>query len=334
MYKNNRNDNFKKSFNNKSDNYKNTQKSVFEVRYDDFFGKGTFNKLLEFQRLLSKNEFVRCNLSKMSESNMNDFFKKNRIKFFNTCFKNGFKIEKTFFKISSSIESLVGDVYIQDLASQVPVNLVDFKKLKDKNKVVRVLDMCASPGSKTTQIVDLLNFNNINYELVALEPEKTRIQRLINNLQKQNCTNVKIFNVFGQDFHSKDKFDLILLDAPCSGNLIDDTSWLKKRNMMGIEQNAKIQKELLKNAKDLLDVNGQLIYSTCSMEPEENELNVEWTINKLKLKTIPVKFNFGFKTEPILEFKGKKLNDSVKNSIRFMPYNSKTQGFFVCIFER
>jgi len=180
----------------------------------------------------------------------------------------------------------------------------------------------------------MMNSHGIKYNLVALEPETVRIQRLINNLQKQECSNVEIFNMLGQDYRSKDKFDLILLDAPCSGNMIDDSSWLSKRNMMGIEKMAKVQKELLKNAVSLLAGDGELVYSTCSMEPEENELNVNWAIKKLKLKSSPVKFSFGFNVEPLSMIKGQKMETGVSNSVRFMPYNSKTQGFFVCVFRK
>ena len=301
-------------------------------RYDSFFGKGVSNKLIESVRLYSKNQFIRINLSKVSIKEIEDFLIKNRVKFSKTFFLNAFKIEKSFFNITSSIEAISGKIYMQDLASQIPINTIDFESLKTMKKI-RVLDMAASPGSKTTQIVDLLNYHKIDYEIVALEPEEKRLTKLINNIQKQDFENIKIINCLGEEFNDEKKFDIILLDAPCSGNLVGDSNWLNKRDINGIEKNSALQKKLLKNGAKLLNENGILIYSTCSLEVEENELNVDWILKSSKLKTFRPKINFGFNTKPLSIVREKQLDDGVKNCIRIMPYESKTQGFFVCCFK-
>ena len=100
-------------------------------RYDKFFGNGTSSKLKDAMRQYSNNQFIRVNLSKMNLDEIQVFFKKNRVKFENTFLKNAFKIEKTFFNLSSSIQCLTGQFYFQDLASQVPVNCVDFERLSE-----------------------------------------------------------------------------------------------------------------------------------------------------------------------------------------------------------
>ena len=304
---------------------KQNSKQVLLARYDKFFGRGTSDMLLRMQGELRNNMFIRVNISKATNSEIEDFMKKNRIKFSKTFLPNSYKIAKSFFNLSSSIEALTGKIYIQDLASQVPINLIDFNSLKKLNRKIMILDMAASPGSKTTQLCDLLVFNKIEYEIVALEPEEKRLNRLVNNLQKQGFENVKIINVRGEDFESDEKFDLIILDAPCSGNLIDDKSWLEKRDLEGIKMMAELQKKLLANAKNLLAENGILIYSTCSLEPEENEENIEFAKQKLGLKIDRNNVNFDFETYPVL--KG-------QNSIRLMPYKSRTQGFFACFMRK
>jgi 16S rRNA (cytosine967-C5)-methyltransferase len=303
----------------------NSTRQILLDRYDKQFGSGTSRKLQESIRLYSENQFIRVNLSKMNLEEVQTFFKKNRIKFENTFLKNGFKIEKSFFNLSSSLPCLSGKIYFQDLASQVPVNCVDFEKLKvisDSGKVVKVLDGCASPGSKTTQMLDLLNLHKINYELTAIELEETRVNRLINNIQKMGFSGFKIVNCSATDFTTSDKFDVIILDVPCSGNLVGDKNWLNKRNVSDICAKSDLQKSIVKNISKYLSVNGELIYSTCSIEVEENENNVKWIADNCSLSSVKINLETGFDTSCVGDVLG----------LRFLPHKSRTQGFFVSKF--
>lgn len=295
------------------------RKNELLKRYDDFFGQGTASKLLEAQKNYSNDQYIRINTSKITVEKIEKFLKENRVEYSKTFLKNCLKIEKSFFSLASSLPSLNGEIYIQDIASQIPVNCVDFSKYLK----VKILDMAAAPGSKTTQLVEKLKVERIRYEIVALEPDKDRIQRLINNLQKQECKNVTIFNCRGQDFKSKDKFDIVLLDAPCSGNLVGDKSWLRKRDIAGIKKKANVQKSLLEKAYSLTKDGGIILYSTCSLEPEENEENVDWFLKKFNVEQIKINLDFNFKTSFLNE-----------KSTRLMPYESKTQGFFVSSFTK
>ncbi len=298
-------------------------------RYDNFFGTRTSQKLLEAKRKYSNNQFIRVNKSKTSNKLIEEFLKKNRVKFTKTYLPNSFKIEKTFFNLSSAPQCILGEFYLQDLASQIPVNCIDFSSLPKK---VKVLDIAASPGSKTTQIADILKSKEIAYDIIALEPETKRLTKLINNIQKQSFENINIINSTGQDFKTSTKFDIILLDAPCSGNLVGDRDWLNKRDLKGIQNNANLQKQLLKNAASLLVPNGILIYSTCSLEIEENEENALWAQQNLGLKSFLPTLKFPFETDSFKLTKNKKYLKL--KSIRIMPYLSQTQGFFVCCFKR
>ena len=115
----------------------------------------------------------------------------------------------------------------------------------------------------------------------------------------------------------------MLLDAPCSGNLIGERDWLQKRDVKGIAQRSVLQRKLLQKASELVKIEGVLIYSTCSLEIEENEENVEWFLKNSKLKSFKTRFKFPFETNPTKK----------QDSLRFMPQRSKTQGFFVCLFR-
>lgn len=293
-------------------------------RYDKYFGKGTKENLLKIKKEYSYDKHIRINTTKTNIDEIITFLKKNRAIYCKTFLPNSIRIKKSFFNISSSLLSLTGKVYIQDLASQIPINCIDFEELKKLNRKIKILDCAASPGSKTTQLADLLTHSNIEYEIIALELEKKRLNKLMNNLQKQNMKNIKIVNCPAQKFISKEKFDLILLDAPCSGNLIGDKTWLNKREISGILDKAKLQREILANIHPLLEKNGTLIYSTCSLEVEENEDNVKWLLENSNLKPIETKIKFPFSTQTYKNIPG----------MRFMPYLSKTEGFFVAIFKK
>lgn len=320
----------KKNFSNKKNKKNNFEKKSFSSRkillhrYDKFFGFRTSQKLLESMKMFSNNQFIRFNFSKTNRNEIDTFLKKNRVKTEDTFLKNGIKINKSFFNLTSSLFGLSSKFYTQDLASQVPINCIDFERLKNLGREVKILDSCASPGSKTTQLLDLLNFNNIPYEVLALEPEVTRLNRLINNIQKHGFDNFKVLNVEAQKFKTGILFDVIICDVPCSGNLVGDKDWLGKRTVSGICELSNLQKSIVKNLWKYLRKEGELIYSTCSLEVEENEKNVEWILDNTELKNIKINLKTGFDSKPVFGVEG----------LRFMPFKSKTQGFFVSKFVR
>ncbi len=294
----------------------------FKEKYDAVFGFNTYNKLLEAQKQYCDDKYLRFNKNKINFNELNAFLTSNRIKYEKTFIDNCLKIKKTFFSLSSSIPYLTGCIYMQDIASQIPVLCINFDVLESnaKDRKIQILDMAAAPGSKTTQIADILSFKKIPYVIDAIEPDQKRIEKLVNNVQIQGCKNVKFFNCSAQNFKTDKKYDIILLDAPCSGNLIGDKNWLKKRSINDIIKKSQIQKELLLKAYDLLKKGGTMIYSTCSIEPEENEMNIQY-ITKIKHDLIEEKIDIKipFDTKSMYNMK----------SLRFMPHISKTQGFFV-----
>lgn len=319
------NNKFSGSNNNSNSSAPSNHRKVLLDRYEKFFGFGASQKLLSSVRDFSNNQFIRVNLSKCSVSEIEKFLVKNRVKYDKTFLPNAFKINKSFFNLSSSVFALTGKIYFQDLASQVPINCVDFdrlKKISDSGRVVKVLDGCASPGSKTTQMLDLLNFHEINYEMVALEIDLDRVNRLVNNIQKLGFSGFKVFNVSGQDFKTSEQFDVMILDVPCSGNLVGDRGWINKRCVSDICDKSNLQKSIVKNLVKYLRSDGELIYSTCSIEPEEDEMNVKWIVDNCSVSNVKINLKLPFETKCL---------DGVFG-LRFLPFRSKTQGFFVAKF--
>ena len=157
-----------------------------------------------------------------------------------------------------------GKIYLQSLSSQLPALLLNPKEFCD------ILDMCASPGSKTTYIAQLVNNNSF---ITACEIDKIRMERLKSNVSKLGATCVNFMCVDSRKLDDYFRFDQILLDAPCSGSgtlSIYDKSMSKFSKAL-VFNSSKLQFELLKKALTILKPGCEMIYSTCSILDIENE---------------------------------------------------------------
>jgi len=231
--------------------------------------------------------------------------------------KNGYWICKSKFSVGATSEYLLGLYSIQEAAAQIPATL--FTKLKDKI----VLDACAAPGGKTVQLADLMRNTGA---IIALDIKKRRLTALSNHLERCRVRNTIVYhNDARQASRLKVKFDRILLDVSCSGNFVTDKDWFKKRTIKDVERNARLQREILTEAAKVLKDDGEIVYATCSLEPEENELNIDWAIRKLKLKVEKINC-YGEKA--LTNVFGKKLDSSIEHCRRIWP--GQTQGFFIC----
>ncbi|MDP7179984.1 MAG: RsmB/NOP family class I SAM-dependent RNA methyltransferase [Candidatus Woesearchaeota archaeon] len=237
--------------------------------------------------------------------------------------KEGFWIEHHQGRrdIGNTIEHSLGYIYVQEAASMIPPVVLDPKP--DET----ILDMCASPGSKSTQIAQYMNNTGI---LVTNDYKGIRIAPLGINLQRMGITN-NITTLMEGRFFKDFKFDKILVDAPCSGTgtIRKSLKTLRIWNLNVVKRLAGTQKQLIDTAYQNLKDGGTLVYSTCSCEPEENESVVDFLLTKYpkaKLEKIdlPIK-----KSPPILEFEGKKFNEEIEKCLRIWPQDNDTEGFFV-----
>lgn len=152
---------------------------------------------------------------------------------------------------------------IQDESTGIPCKLLDVKS------GLRVLDLCAAPGGKTAFIADMMNNEG---EIIAIDRYESRLKILSKNLERLGVTNVKTIVIEAELYEPEELFDRILIDAPCSGlgtlTKKPDIKW--KRDLGDIRKIVNIQYELIKKGAKLLKPEGILVYSTCTMEPEEN----------------------------------------------------------------
>ena len=239
--------------------------------------------------------------------------------------KEGFWIEhkkKERRDIGNLIEHSLGYFYTQEAASMLPPLVLE----PEKNEIV--LDMAASPGSKTTQIAALMQNKGI---LIANDYKTERMKPLSINLQRCGVANAIITLMQGQWFKEME-FDKILLDAPCSG-----TGTIRKSlktliiwNPIMVKRLAGTQRQLIDTAFNNLKDKGILVYSTCSLEPEEDEAVVDFLLNKYEnAKLEPINIKDIKRSDAISEFENQKYSKEVKKCLRIWPQDNDTEGFFV-----
>ena len=231
--------------------------------------------------------------------------------------RNGYWIKNSNFSVGATTEYLLGLYSIQEAASQIPVTL--FNKLK--NKIV--LDSCASPGGKTVQLANLMNNSSI---IVALELKKRKMFALTNQLERCRVKNSAVYNLDAREATKLNmKFDCVLLDVPCSGNPVTDRQWFNKRTSEDILRNSRRQRQILTEAVNVTKNNGEIVYSTCSLEPEENEFNINWALKTFNVKVEDIDC---YGEKGLTNIFGKKLHPSIEKCRRIWP--DITQGFFLC----
>lgn len=236
---------------------------------------------------------------------------------------DGFYVKKEPFSIGATTEYLLGYYYIQRVASMIP-SLALSPTARDL-----VVDMCAAPGGKTVHLAQFMNNQGV---ILAMDLDRQRMKSLRSNLSRcgiQNVIAIRMDAANLAQLHVKN-ISKILLDAPCSGSGLIPVDPTRKmsRGYEDIEFCSNIQMKLIKAALSSLTRDGELVYSTCSIEPEENEFVIEAALNQFEVRITDLNIDFG---EPgLTNIFGKKLSPELKKARRFYPHLHKTVGFFIC----
>ncbi|MFC1756197.1 RsmB/NOP family class I SAM-dependent RNA methyltransferase [Patescibacteria group bacterium] len=174
-----------------------------------------------------------------------------------------------------------GKIYIQNLSSMVPVFMLGPQEGE------KILDMCAAPGSKTSQMSVI---TKQNAQIVAVDNNKKRVYKLEDNLNRQGVKNVEV--IYGTAVGLEKRyelfnqyFDKVLLDAPCSNEgliILTEPKTFEYWNPKKPRSLSKLQKKLISSAISMLAPGGHLVYSTCTFSKEENEDIVIWTLSRFK----------------------------------------------------
>ena len=204
-----------------------------------------------------------------------------------------------------------GDIYIQSLSSMLPPLIL----APQENE--QILDMTAAPGSKTSEIAALAN-NQVM--ITAVERNKQRLEKLKYNLDKLGVKKCQVLQADARDLDDFYTFDKILLDAPCSGSgTLENISDFDEELFIKITT---VQKELIEKAYKLLKVDGELVYSTCSILKEENEEVINYLLDKYQDMEL---VNISKEMYKDVELLPSSLNEALK----LIP-NENYEGFFVC----
>ncbi len=240
---------------------------------------------------------------------------------------NGYTIDEGLLAIRDSDLVRNGSVYIQNAASWLPVLALDPQPGDE------ILDICAAPGGKTSHIAALTD--NLSH-ITANDNSRPRLAKMQANLARLGVENIE-YTLFDASILAKklngSQFDKVLLDAPCSGegmmqlsNDTDFNSW----SVAHIKRLQQLQKRLILQAWQLLKPGGTLVYSTCTMAPEENEAVIDYLIRRNNGAHIESKMlNLENRVPAVREWNGRTFHSSMSGAMRLIP--SKTvEAFFVC----
>ena len=258
----------------------------------------------------------RINTLKMSIEKVEEVLKNNNIEFEKVSWSDVAYIVKNVRE--DTLKELEvykkGEIYLQSLSSMLPPIVLEPKENTD------ILDMCAAPGGKTTELASLTN-NNAN--ITACELNKIRIEKLKYNIEKQGATSVYIMQEDSRRINDFFSFDNILLDAPCSGSgtlNVEDVNLEKTFTEKLIEKSQKAQLELLNKAVKILKQGQEMVYSTCSILNVENEEIVSKILKNNKVEIVPIEFE-GKEELPLLPTK-------IDGTLCVMP-TEFYEGFFI-----
>ncbi|CAD7927229.1 unnamed protein product [Amoebophrya sp. A25] len=248
------------------------------------------------------------------------------------CAKEGLKVLDATVPVGATPEYLGGQYMIQAASSFVPVLALNPQQGES------ILDMAAAPGGKCTHIGQMMQNTGTLY---VNEFQKQRLSSLMGNIHRLGLTNTVVMNYDGRDLkdvlpvHSLNR---VLLDAPCSGAGIvaRDPSIKSKRNIQEFEQTAQLQKQLLLTAIDLCDAkkDGIVVYSTCSVSVEENEMVVDHVLRKRNVKLVDFRSEVAFGVPGFTSYRGKEFHKSVELTQRFYPHRHNMDGFYVAKFQK
>lgn len=216
-----------------------------------------------------------------------------------------------------------GEYYVQEESAALPV------KALNPLPGEKVLDMCSAPGGKATQIADRMNNEGL---VVANDESSQRMKSLHANVYRTGAACINATNYDGRRIPEEEKFDRILVDAPCSGEGDKFYRNFKPAPEDEIEGLAKLQKQLLSKAEDLLKDNGVLVYSTCTINPKENEGVVEHGLDQgLELDS----FEPGFEhSKGVESFEGKEFAGEMSETVRIYPHHINSGVIFVAKFRK
>lgn len=247
---------------------------------------------------------------------------------------DGYRLTNDAAAPGATAEHSAGAYYIQDSASMIPVSLADPGVFSDRPLI---LDLAASPGGKTTHLVSASGDRGL---ILANDAGPGRIPALRKVLKNYGALNQVVTNFPGESAGSwfANRFDFILLDAPCSMQSLVSIDSHPMRPISGREEAALAQRQsrLLAAALTALKPGGQLVYSTCTLSPLEDEAVVDGALKRFgsAIDIVDVQNRLPYPAAGIRRFDGIELDPRTERSVRLWPNRYETAGFFAALFTK
>lgn len=213
----------------------------------------------------------------------------------------------------------LGRYYVQEAVSGVPPVALDPQPGES------VLDLCAAPGSKTTQMAALMENRG---EIYANDVRQNRMRALLANIYQQGVVNAQAVENDGRQLREDRRFDRVLADVPCSaeGNVRTEDGLEDGAGMDEIEGVVPLQEQLLDKAVRLCEPGGVVVYSTCTFAPEENEQVVSTVLDRVEVEP----FALDAPHSPgVTSWQGEEMDETLQNCVRIYPHQLDSGGIFV-----
>jgi NOL1/NOP2/sun family putative RNA methylase len=292
--------------------------------YNEFIVRRFLNLFENGKELIEAMEstlptYIRINTLKKREETVISLLEERGFSLKETPYSYMYEVVDAPYSPGATPEYLMGYYYIQDASSAIPPLALE------PNKQDVVVDMCAAPGGKTTFLAQLMNNEGV---IIAAEINRERINSLIHNIHRCGVINTLVMKVDAKKLPEIGIMaDKVLLDAPCTGEGIihKDPSRKTSRDLKDLIFCSTMQRELVDSALKLVKKGGIIVYSTCSLAPEENEMVVQYVIDNYPVRLEEVSYG-----SPALLKAGKyEFSRQMKKAKRFFPHIHKTSGFFV-----
>ncbi len=286
-------------------------------RWERFFGRDETEKLVKAMENVPR--YIRINTIKIEEERLARKLEKRGFEVEKTEVPFCYEVKREPYSIGATPEYLMGHYYIMDKSSCIPPLALN------PNARDLVADFAASPGGKTTMIAQLMGNSG---RIIAIEGNRERIPPLLDNIHRMGALNAAVVHMNSAEFHRTGiRVDKILLDAPCTGEGIihKDPSRKTSRGRDDIEFCSALQTKMLESAIKSLRRGGEVVYSTCSLTPEENELIIHKMLHEFNIHLEEIDYG-----RPAMTRVGElKLDSEVSRARRFFPHTHRCSGFFV-----
>ncbi len=280
-----------------------------------------------YQELVKKqpSQFIRVNQSRITSQELSIALSK---KYSIQCevvpnYPNILKVTDPQNLLGKTLEHILGHYYIQSYSSFIPPLVLN------PGETDTVLDLCAAPGSKTTELGEIMNNKGT---IVANEIQLDRLKSLVHNVDRMNQMNVGVTHFKGEQLNTiyNDYFDKILVDAPCSGlgivqKKVEVNDWW---TLERVKRLSELQLKLLVSAIKMLKVGGEVVYSTCTLTVEENELIVDKILKKYPIEVLDFEIQIPAKNG-ITFYNGQSVAHSLDKAKRILPWEVESDGFFI-----